>query len=73
MFDAKTDKYKKSIAKGKKTSKCSTCHKVGHWEQECRAKKKQFKSKANNIISTYYTDVWIADSGATEHMTSCKK
>lgn len=65
---------------------------MGHWERECRAKKKQIKHKQegstkkesnddevafvasmSDVISAPYSDVWIADSGATEHMTSRKE
>ena len=44
----KQEKYKKSIVERKKTSKCNFCHKVGHWERECRAKKRQIKAKMEN-------------------------
>ena len=87
-FNAKSDYNKKpSIAERKRTSKCNFCHKLGHWERECRLKKKQQKPKFDNskykggdeiafialssdVITAPYSDVWIADSGATEHMTS---
>ena len=34
-FNVKTD-HKMSIAERKRTSKCNYCHKLGHWEIECR-------------------------------------
>lgn len=88
-FNAKTANYKKSLAERKKTSKCNYCNKFGHWERECRLRKKQSKEKyqrkqkedheiaftalSNKVISSSNEDVWIADSGATEHMTSRKE
>ena len=84
VFNVKTD-HKMSIAERKRTSKCNYCHKLGHWERECRIKKKQpnksknsekegnevaFSALTSDVVSGPYTDVWIADSGATEHMTS---
>lgn len=47
-FNAKSAKHKKCIADRKRTSKCNFCHKLGHWERECRAKQKQMKQRQEN-------------------------
>lgn len=71
----------KNIAELKKNTKCNYCHMKGHWARECRKRLKK-ENQQKGPESTYVCDVsafysqttasdeWIADSGASMHMTS---
>lgn len=70
-----------SIDELKKKTKCNKCHEFGHWKRECpkrvgessESKKgghdAAFCGYVENGTVTDYKNVWIADSGATEHMS----
>lgn len=76
---------KKSIEELKKRTKCAACKQKGHWARECPSKKNNnTDSGASSYIATGYIcdvsafyskttdrdeDIWLADSGASKHMT----
>lgn len=66
----------------KKKTKCNVCQQVGHWARECpqnkNGSKPSKKQKEKNDLAFYATinsdnnsksDIWIADSGASSHMS----
>lgn len=69
-----------SIADQKKTTACHICGEKGHWYRECPQKQKSGNAEKKNPIAFVATmseiqsvaakDVWVADSGASQHMTS---
>lgn len=82
-FD-KSKKKKKSKPDGKSKSTCFSCGEVGHWKKDCLSKGKQSNEKSSKeskglafsvidtVLSARYDDVWIGDSGATQHLTMRK-
>lgn len=81
---SKKDVSKKRIEDLKKRTKCAICKEKGHWARECPEKCNKLRSEltTNNklayvcdIVATYSCtsdndgDVWLADTGASMHMT----
>lgn len=75
---------KKNIKELKKRTKCAVCKHKGHWAPVCPNKKSNAQSTAPSYIasanvcdvSAFYSktsdrdeDIWLADSGASKHMT----
>ncbi|XP_017882356.1 uncharacterized protein LOC108626275, partial [Ceratina calcarata] len=72
---------KKKIDELKKKHPCNYCHEKGHWYRECKkrlADGKKTKSEQAYVcdISVFFSEttdddesVWLADSGASMHMT----
>ncbi|KAG5863295.1 hypothetical protein JTB14_034896 [Gonioctena quinquepunctata] len=73
---------KKLIFEIKKITTCNFCKKFGLWERECRNKKSvrnnshkktnnefAFTSTIEDVIAAPCKEIWIADSGALQHMT----
>lgn len=74
-----------SLSEKQKKSTCHACGEIGHWQRDCRKKRdgdnstnSGKKQKANMVAFTVIadslctqsdSDVWIADSGATKHIT----
>lgn len=76
---------KQRIQELKKRTKCAYCKEKGHWVRECSKKKRENKDSTNasayvGDVATNFSnnflddsDVWIADSGASMHMTYQKE
>lgn len=73
---------KVSLSELKRKTKCNICHQTGHWARECpqnKIKIKQDKSEKSKKEVGFWAnafevennkdDIWIADSGASSHMT----
>lgn len=76
-------KPKKSIEEQKNNSQCNLCKEIGHWRRECPNRKRDgnpsderksnemaFTAVISDVVSAKYSHVWLADSGASQHMTS---
>ncbi|OXU30202.1 hypothetical protein TSAR_008939 [Trichomalopsis sarcophagae] len=69
---------KKNIEELKKRTKCAVCKQKRHWTRECPNKNSSENKQKNAgafAVSAYVSDVpnediWLADSGASMHMTS---
>lgn len=76
--NVKLKKKKLSKAERKKNSTCHVCGQKGHWKSDCKNRDGEKGEKSNavafsaigDVISDEYKNVWIADSGATKHITS---
>lgn len=82
-------KERLSIDELKKRTKCKVCNKVGHWARECPQNKNQNGNKNPSTSNKddkrdlafmvvegekcKESDVWIADSGASSHMSFHKE
>lgn len=74
-----------SLSEKQKKSACHGCGEIGHWQRDCKKKRdgdnstnSNRKQKANMVAFTAIAeslceqsngDVWLADSGATKHIT----
>lgn len=82
------DKSKDQNSSKKFNGRCHNCGKYGHRRSECRVKEKNRNDSQTNIAvstqepnaftaerlaSTNWNDIWIADSGASYHMTAHKE
>ncbi|UYV79406.1 hypothetical protein LAZ67_17002496, partial [Cordylochernes scorpioides] len=80
----KHQQHKQSIKDKKKNTHCGYCKKKGHWWKECYKRKEEQKgqqpsssarddscafSAETSAFLAETKDSWIADSGATDHMT----
>ncbi|UYV83987.1 hypothetical protein LAZ67_X000796 [Cordylochernes scorpioides] len=80
----KQQQHQQSIKDKKKNTHCGYCKKKGHWWKECYKRKEEQKGQQPSSssrddscafsaeTSAFYAetkDSWIADSGATDHMT----
>ncbi|UYV80787.1 Transposase [Cordylochernes scorpioides] len=81
----KQQQHQQSIKDKKKNTHCGYCKKKGHWWKECYKRKEEQKgqqpsssarddscafSAETSAFLAETKDSWIADSGATDHMTS---
>ncbi|UYV73254.1 hypothetical protein LAZ67_10002363, partial [Cordylochernes scorpioides] len=80
----KQQQHQQSIKDKKKNTHCGYCKKKGHWWKECYKRKEEQKgqqpsssarddscafSAETSAFLAETKDSWIADSGATDHMT----
>lgn len=71
------EQRKRNIQDLKKRTKCAICKEKGHWARECPKKKNGSEAAAyvSDVIASFSStcdedsEVWIADSGASMHMT----
>lgn len=70
-YNAKTNKFHKSFEERKRTSKCNFCQKMGHWERECRIKRKQNKKKRETSKQRDKHDDEVAFVASMIHTVMC--